>query len=351
MDILTLERLENLFFEQGYGKIPSNLPEFNFYCRREMQGITVLHVIDYRQGLYISTDQYTHLKDQIEAFFHDRGEREVHVMTFILCDDTEKARRLCETDGFCWIIDSCAYRLLIHETQVADFYGWKDILEEYLFALTRENREAAAPAEKTGKTDYLRNVSWVSAILVAVNVILFLICTFTGDLLYNKGALGVMYIVEDKAYYRIVSSMFLHWDMQHLFSNMIVLYYVGAVVERRIGHIPYAIVYFLAGIAGNIFSIGYQVFLGEDIVSVGASGAVFGVEGVLLFLIIMHHGRLESMTAGRVAFAIAFSLYCGFTSTNVNNAAHVGGVLMGFASAAVICLIFPWDRLRKDKSL
>ena len=53
MDMLTLNRLENLFFEQGYDKIPSNLPEFNFYCRREVQGITVLHVIDYRQGLYI----------------------------------------------------------------------------------------------------------------------------------------------------------------------------------------------------------------------------------------------------------------------------------------------------------
>ena len=51
MDILTLDRLENLFFERGYGKIPSNLPEFNFYCRREVQGTNVLYVIDYRQGL------------------------------------------------------------------------------------------------------------------------------------------------------------------------------------------------------------------------------------------------------------------------------------------------------------
>ena len=65
----------------------------------------------------------------------------------------------------------------------------------------------------------------------------------------------------------------------------------------------------------------------------------------------MHHGRLESMTAGRVAFAVAFSLYCGFTSTNVNNAAHVGGVLMGFVAAAVICLLSPYGRMRKDKSL
>ena len=97
--------------------------------------------------------------------------------------------------------------------------------------------------------------------------------------------------------------------------------------------------------------MGYELFSGENIISAGASGAVFGVEGALLFLVILHHGRLESMTAGRVAFAIAFSLYCGFTSTNVNNAAHVGGVLMGFAVTALICLVFPRDRIRKDKNL
>ena len=186
-----MDRLENLFFEQGYGKIPSNLPEFNFYCHREVQGINVLHVIDYRQGLYISDDQYTHLKERIGMFFRDRGEQEIHVMTLVLCDDTEKARKLCENDRFCWIIDTREYRLLIHETQTADFYGWKEILEEYLFALIRESVEAAEPAGKSEKADYPRNVSWVNAALVAVNVIIFLICTFTGDLLYNKGAFNV----------------------------------------------------------------------------------------------------------------------------------------------------------------
>ncbi len=352
---MTTEQLDELFFSYGYYKIPSNLPEFVFYCHREMQAVNVIQVIDYRQNPYISEDQYFHLKEKIIEFFRQKGEKEIHVMSLILCADTQKAKNLCLCDSFCWIINMTENRLIVHESQISDFYGWKGILEDYLFALPDRSGETVQENQPIERNSWDRQgisrLALVNIILVAVNVILFLICTFTGDLLYNKGALGVMYIVEDKAYYRIVSSMFLHWDLQHLFSNMIVLYYVGAVVERRIGHIPYAIVYFLAGIAGNIFSIGYQVFLGEDIVSAGASGAVFGVEGALLFLIIMHHGRLESMTAGRVAFAIAFSLYCGFTSTNVNNAAHIGGVLMGFASAAVICLIFPWGRLRKDKSL
>lgn len=332
MDILTLNRLEDLFFAQGYDKLPSNLPEFNFYCHREMQGINVLHVIDYRQGLYISGDQYVHLKEKVTEFFALRGEPEIHVMTLILSEDTEKARRLCEQDAFCWIIDTRAYRLIVHETQISDFYGWKGILEDYLFAAARETAET--PNEDRPKKD-LRSLPWISIFLVAVNVISFLICTFTGDLLYNKGAFDVTELLRGGAY-RLFTSMFLHWGVEHLFSNMIVLYYVGAMVERELGPLPYVVLYLLSGLAGNIFSAGYELITGSFGSSVGASGAVFGVEGALLLLVMLRRGKLSSMTTGRVAFAIAFSLYCGFTSAGVNNAAHVGGVLMGFFTAAVI---------------
>lgn len=335
MDILTLEQLETLFFEQGYSKIPSNLPEFNFYCRREAQGINVLNVIDYRRGLYISEDQYAHMKEKVSEFFQHKGEQEIHVMTLVLCEDTQKARKLCEDDSFCWVIDAQAYRLLIHETQVADFYGWKDILEEYLFLLTQKNRETAQPGAGT-KKNRIHTLSWANIILVAINVIVFLICTFTGDLLYNRGALGIMELVQDRQFYRLFTSMFLHWNAEHLFSNMIVLYYVGAIVERELGTVPYMALYLLSGLMGNLFSVGYELYANLYGSSAGASGAVFGVEGALLLLVMMRRGRMESMTVGRVAFAVAFSLYCGFTSAGVNNAAHVGGVLMGFTAAAVI---------------
>lgn len=336
MDILTLERLETLFLDCGYNKIPSNLPEFNFYSCREMQGINVLYVIDYRQGLYISKDQYAHMKEKISDFFHDRGEREIHVMTLVLCADTEKARKICENDSFCWIIDTQAYRLIIHETQTADFYGWKELLEEHLFSLMKSSGERTEASRKWKTLWGLDESHRANQILVAVNVIVFLICTFTGELLYNNGALSVPWILQGGQYYRLFTSMFLHWNVEHLFSNMIVLYYVGTIVEREIGTLPYIALYLLSGLAGNIFSVGYEMFINLYGSSAGASGAVFGVEGALLFLVMAHRGKLESMTAGRVAFAVAFSLYCGFTSAGINNAAHVGGVLMGFAAAAVI---------------
>lgn len=335
MDILTLERLETLFLNYNYHKIPSNLPEFNFYCRKEMQGMNVLYMIDYRQGLYISRDQYVHMKEKISEFFHNKGEKEVHVMTLVLCADTEKAKTLCENDNFCWLIDTQAYRLIIHETQVADFYGWKDLLEEYLFSLTQRKQEMPGADRGLRKIDK-RNLSVVNIFLAAINVIVFLICTFTGDLLYNKGAFNVVELLQNGQYYRLFTSMFLHWNVEHLFSNMIVLYYVGAIVERELGTLPYITLYLLSGLAGNIFTLGYGMSVNLYGSSAGASGAVFGVEGALLLLVMAHRGKLESMTARRVAFAVAFSLYCGFTSAGVNNAAHVGGVLMGFTAAAVI---------------
>ena len=332
------EQIEHLFYENGYNKTPSNLQEFTFYWRKENQGIIVIFVIDYRQGIYISEDQYVHMKERVIEFFRAREEWNIHILSLILSADTEKAKKLCVSDSFCWMIDTSISRLIIHENQVADFYGWKAILEDFL----------VRPPQYAENSEKIAKKPWVNICLVVINVIVFLICTFTGELLYNIGAFGVTEIMSDRSYYRMFTSMFLHSDIHHLFSNMIVLYYVGEIVEKKIGHIPYAIIYVLSGIAGDIFSMGYELLSGDYYSSVGASGAVFGVEGALLLLILLHHGKMEYVTVGRLAFAIAFSIYCGFTSSYINNAAHIGGVLMGFAATAVIVMLCPHVRAGKD---
>lgn len=95
--------------------------------------------------------------------------------------------------------------------------------------------------------------------------------------------------------------------------------------------------------------MGYELLMRDYFYSAGASGAVFGVEGALFLLAVMNRGGQGFMTAGRVAFAVMFSLYCGFTSTGVNNAAHVGGVFMGFAVMAVTMMLCPRARAGKDR--
>ena len=196
-----------------------------------------------------------------------------------------------------------------------------------------------ADGRKQWTGERLAQLPWVNICLVAANVIIFLICTFTGELLYNIGAFGVSDIIEDGSYYRMFTSMFLHADTQHLFNNMSILFFVGEIVEKKVGHISYVLIYFLSGIMGDVFSMGYEFLSGEFYSSVGASGAVFGVEGALFLLVLLNRGRLESITMGRMVFAILFSLYNGFTSTSTNNAAHVGGILAGFAVTAIIMFL------------
>ena len=70
--------------------------------------------------------------------------------------------------------------------------------------------------------------------------------------------------------------------------------------------------------------------------SAGASGAIFGVVGALFYVVAVNKGRLEDMTTRRLGILIVMTLYLGFTSTGVDNFAHIGGLLTGFAVGAAL---------------
>ena len=179
----------------------------------------------------------------------------------------------------------------------------------------------------------------VSGILVAVNVIVYLICTFTGNLLYNIGELDAAAVLLRREYGRIIYSMFLHAGIDHLFNNMVILFFLGAMIEKVIGHIQLLLIYLLSGIGANICSLLYKVMTMDSMASVGASGAIFGLDGVLLAWILLDRQAMPDVTPRRVLLMIVLSLYSGFTAHNIDNAAHVGGLLTGFAAGALLCAL------------
>lgn len=177
---------------------------------------------------------------------------------------------------------------------------------------------------------------YFTVLFVILNIVIFLICTFTGDLLYNKGAFYVWGIVTDQEYYRLVSAVFLHYDINHLFNNMILLFFIGRIVEKYIGHSVYFIIYMLSGIGGNIISGLWESKIEQYSRSVGASGAVFGLTGALLILVIFHNGKLEEIKWQGVIVMILLSVYNGFTVENINNAAHIGGLAVGIIITVIV---------------
>lgn len=179
----------------------------------------------------------------------------------------------------------------------------------------------------------------VSGILVAANVIVYLICTFTGNLLYNIGELDAAAVLLRGEYGRIIYSMFLHAGIDHLFNNMVILFFLGAMIEKVTGHIQLLLIYLLSGIGANICSLLYKVMTMDSMASVGASGAIFGLDGVLLAWILLDRQAMPDVTPRRVLLMIVLSLYSGFTAHNIDNAAHVGRLLTGFAAGALLCAL------------
>ncbi len=179
----------------------------------------------------------------------------------------------------------------------------------------------------------------ISAALVIINVIIYIICTFTGNLLYNMGRSDVLNVFGNKEYGRMIYSLFLHGDLGHLLNNMFILYFLGAMIVKEVGHIRYAVFYFLSGIGGNVLSLFVKIMNGDLSGSIGASGAIFGLNGVLLAMVLFFNRRMENVTPIRVVLMISLSLYSGFTGTNVDNAAHMGGLLTGFLTGIIMCLI------------
>lgn len=174
--------------------------------------------------------------------------------------------------------------------------------------------------------------------LVIFNIVIFLICTFTGNMLYNEGAFYVFGVMTDKEYYRLLSSVFLHYNVEHLFNNMVLLFFLGRIIEKQTGHTVYIIIYLLSGMGGNLVSCLWELMTDQYSVSVGASGAVFGLTGALLVLTLVYKGKLEEIRWQGVVFMILLSVYNGFATDNINNAAHLGGLALGIVVTFIVSI-------------
>lgn len=183
-------------------------------------------------------------------------------------------------------------------------------------------------------TDFIRSRQRVNLIIVTINVVVFIVLSFLGNtesalFMAGHGACFTPYLLEGE-YYRLVTCMFLHFGIEHLFYNMLVLIFLGDTLEKMVGKIRYLIIYMVGGIAGNIVSVYFEIRKEEYAVSAGASGAIFAVIGALVCAVILNKGKLEDYSGRRLLLMAGLSVMEGLTSTGVDNWAHIGGLAAGF---------------------
>ncbi len=177
--------------------------------------------------------------------------------------------------------------------------------------------------------------------IIIFNVLVFFAVDLTGgsenvEHMLKCGASYPPFIREQGEYYRLFTCMFLHFGLKHLGNNMLILYFVGGHLERAAGKVKYLVIYLLGGLGSSYLSYYADLQDHSYSVSAGASGAVFATMGAIIWILLIHKGRLEELTAKQMIFMAALSLYYGFTSTGVDNIAHLGGLAAGFFLAVLI---------------
>lgn len=186
-----------------------------------------------------------------------------------------------------------------------------------------------------------QNRAYVNFSLLALNIMVFLYLELTGStedtqFMVSHGAMYAPLVMEDGQYYRLITSVFMHFGINHIMNNMLILFILGDNLERALGHIKYLVFYLICGVGANVISMMMNLSRYRIVVSAGASGAIFGVIGGLLYAVVVNRGQLEDLSTRQLVVVIACSLYFGFTSTGVDNTAHVAGLLFGIIMGVVL---------------
>jgi membrane associated rhomboid family serine protease len=189
------------------------------------------------------------------------------------------------------------------------------------------------------RLDEIGSRRWLAPVLVLANIAVFVAMAIAGKTLdFSSDPTRLMDwganygpLTMAGAWWRLVSAFFLHANVVHLLLNMWVLWNVGRLTERLYGTALFAFLYFMSGICASLARIVWE----PGIASVGASGAIFGMLGALLAMLLNPKARIPRSIAfaywpSTLLFAL-FNLGSGFLDPFVDNVAHVGGLLSGFA--------------------
>lgn len=192
----------------------------------------------------------------------------------------------------------------------------------------------------TKKTNNKRDkYMMLTNILIAINLLVFLISAWISKNIFNidiytliiMGA-KVNSLIDKGQVWRLITCAFLHGGLIHIFFNMYALKILGPEIEYVYGKIKYLVIYLLSAIAASIFSY----IFGPQSVSVGASGAIFGLFGAMLIFGIKHRKQMGKAYMMNILQVIFVNVIIGISSSNIDNAAHFGGLIVGALIALLL---------------
>ncbi|ALX49149.1 rhomboid family intramembrane serine protease [Lentibacillus amyloliquefaciens] len=189
-------------------------------------------------------------------------------------------------------------------------------------------------------------VFWVIIIQLALWLLTGFLQTPLGTMIENWGR-GVNFYISQGEYWRLLTSIFLHADLMHVLFNSFALVLFGPALEQMLGKMKFIAAYLGAGLVGNIATL----LLGPPIYAhVGASGAIYGLFGIYVFMVAFRKQLIDQSSAQIVTVILVIGLIMTFVNTGINAYAHIFGFIGGFALSPLVLNnvrpFSPWIRHR-----
>lgn len=324
---MVVDDILNVLKQNEYSPMGTNLKEMGFFYKNLGDSMNIAAVVNNTGNTIFSGEQLKEVAFQVERKFLLQGRRNVNIQYIIISDNPDRDSRINKIEGInIWVVDVVVHRLIVYENYLPDF---EDICKGLETAI--DNSQKPVVKQKF-------NIPFINLLFILVNIIVYIITELNGstwntDYMVSCGASMWQLIFEKGQYYRLFTCMFLHFGLSHLLNNMFSLFIIGNEVEKIFGKLKYIVIYIISGIGASLLSAVYYMKIGENVVSAGASGAIFGLIGAMMVGLYCSN-RIDGRRIGsRFFLLLAMALYSG--STNVDNMAHAGGFITGTIVAAI----------------
>ena len=202
----------------------------------------------------------------------------------------------------------------------------------YFLKITDNLNSTTAKKNRINDKIFSKKYPLITYILMGINILIFIYMLIGNyEEIIMKYGMYTPYVKMGE-YYRLFTCMFLHANFVHLICNMYSLYVIGPQVESFFGKWKYLFIYLVSGICGSILSMTFS----QTALSVGASGAIFGLLGSLLYFGNHYRAYLGTVIRSQVLPIIILNLVLGFMSSGIDNFAHIGGLLGGMLSSMIM---------------
>lgn len=208
---------------------------------------------------------------------------------------------------------------------------------EYFIKVTDNINKKNEKRNKVAEKIFSYKKPIVTYIIIAICILLYIIMEIFGNGSTNnitllKFGANLDVLVKNGEYYRLFTSIFLHIGIMHLLCNMYSLYIIGREVESLFGKIKYIIIFILSGVFGSVLSIAFS----HNVISAGASGAIFGLLGALLYFGMHYRTYLGEALVRSIIPILIINLIIGFLSPGIDMAAHIGGFVGGILVSMMV---------------